>query len=75
MSARAVFFSEARGEGDRAREKRVKSALREASGREMERMRVASRWVGKRERDVLPRQGNGGMPARTLNLLNALARA
>jgi len=44
VSARAVFFSEARGEGDRAREKRVKSALRGASGREMERMRVPSRW-------------------------------
>lgn len=43
MSARAVFFSEARGEGDRAREKRVKSALRGA--REIERMRVLpSRW-------------------------------
>jgi len=30
---------------------------------------------GKRERDVSPRQGNGGVPARTLNLLNVLARA
>lgn len=37
VSARAVFFSEAHGEGDRAREKRVKSALRGASEREVER--------------------------------------
>lgn len=29
----------------------------------------------KGERDVSPRQENGGVPARTLNLLNALARA
>jgi len=49
VSARAVFFSEAHGKGDRAREKRVKSALRGASEREIKRMRVPSRWEETRE--------------------------
>lgn len=43
----------------------------------MERMREPSRRgrEKRRERRVSPRQENGGVPARTLNLLNALARA
>lgn len=78
---REQYFSAKPGEGvgDRARErKRVKSArCRGASGRETERMRerAIKERTGKGERDVSPRQENGGVPARTLNLLNALARA
>lgn len=47
---------------------------RERNG-ENERERAIKERTGKGERDVSPRQENGGVPARTLNLLNALARA
>lgn len=75
VSARAVFFSEAHGEGDRAREKRVKERAKSSERERSEENESAIEVGGKRERDVSSRQGNGGVPARTLNLLNALARA
>lgn len=61
---------------EQEREKRVKSAPRCERERNGENERAIQERTGKKERGtVSPRQENGGVPARTLNLLNALARA